>query len=147
MPLKVDDRAPDFQLSSTSGEVVQLNDFKGKPLILFFYPKDFTPGCTKEVCEFRDAFAVFRELDIQVLGVSRDSIASHLKFKDKYSLPFELLSDADASVAAAYKATIPVLNMSKRVTYLLDSEHKIKAVYENMFGAEKHIKQMIAKVK
>ncbi|MBK6266944.1 peroxiredoxin [Marivirga sp. S37H4] len=147
MPLKVNDQAPDFQLESTSDELFQLEKVKGEPLILFFYPKNFTKVCTKEVCEFRDAFAAFRDLDFRVIGVSQDSIDSHLKFKKENKLPFELLSDPKGKVAGMYKAVVPVLNMNRRVTYLLDANHTIKAVYENMFTADKHVKEMLTQLK
>jgi peroxiredoxin Q/BCP len=113
---------------------------------LFFYPKDFTPGCTKEVCEFRDAFAEFRNLDVKVLGISQDSIESHHKFIKQHNLPFDLLTDKNGKVAKQYKATIPVIGMNRRVTYLLDKEHKIKGVFENMFAAGRHVEAMLQKL-
>jgi thioredoxin-dependent peroxiredoxin len=146
MPLKINDQAPDFQLKSTSGEPFQLNKVLGEPLILFFYPKNFTSICTKEVCEFRDAFANFRDLNIRVLGISQDTISSHHKFKTEHKLPFELLSDPKGKVAKLYKAVVPVINLNRRVTYLLNKEHTIKAVYENMFTADKHVKEMLANI-
>ncbi|MEO1052814.1 MAG: peroxiredoxin [Bacteroidota bacterium] len=145
--LKVNDQAPDFKLPSTSGKLFSLGkDGKNKPCILYFYPKDFTPGCTKEACEFRDSFSQFRDLNIDVYGISRDSIETHLKFKEKHRLPFDLLSDFDGSVTKQYGALIPVLKIPRRVTYLLNADHTIKAVYEDMFGASKHIKTMVKEV-
>src|SRR5438045_6071603 len=94
--------APDFELQSDSGETVKLSDLKGKPVVLYFYPKDDTPGCTTEACEFRDAYDVFRERGAEVLGVSPDDVASHEKFKSKYELPFTLLADPDHAVAEKY---------------------------------------------
>ena len=94
--------APDFELQTDSGETVKLSDLRGKPVVLYFYPKDDTPGCTTEACEFRDAYDVFRERGIEVLGVSPDDVASHEKFKNKYELPFTLLADPDHSVAEKY---------------------------------------------
>lgn len=147
MPLPVNSPAPDFTLPSTSGKKFTLSkDAKGSPLILFFYPQDFTPGCTREACSFRDNFGEFRDLNIPVFGVSTDSLESHLKFKKQYNLPFELLSDKSAKVSSQYKAKILFFNKSKRVTYLLDKDHKVAAAYENMLDAEKHIKRMIAEV-
>ncbi|MGD1889286.1 MAG: peroxiredoxin [Cyclobacteriaceae bacterium] len=148
MTLKVHQSAPDFTLPSTSGQHFKLSrDLANQPGIIYFYPKDFTPGCTQEACSFRNSFSFFRDLNITVVGISRDSIDSHQKFKGQYRLPFELLSDSDGKVAKAYDALVPFLKVVRRVTYLLDANHKIAAVYENMFGAEKHIQQMIASVK
>ncbi|MGM0579776.1 MAG: peroxiredoxin [Bacteroidota bacterium] len=146
MPLKEKQKAPDFQLESTSGKKFKLDEQAGEPIILFFYPKNFTKVCTAEVCEFRDAFTEFRGLNVKVVGVSQDTIASHHKFKKENKLPFELLSDPKGKVAKLYKATIPVIGMNRRITYLLDKELRIKAVYENMFTADQHVKQMIEKM-
>ncbi len=143
MALKVKDKAPSFELRSTAGLAFSLDDYKGEPLILFFYPKNFTTVCTKEVCEFRDAFSTFRNLDIKVVGISQDTIDSHQEFKKENNLPFDLLSDPKGKVAKLYKAVVPVLNMNRRITYLIDEEQKIAAVYENMFTADKHVKAMV----
>ena len=94
--------APDFELQSDTGETVKLSDFRGRPIVLYFYPKDDTPGCTTEACEFRDAYDVFRERGAVVLGVSPDDVASHEKFKSKHELPFTLLADPDHAVAEEY---------------------------------------------
>jgi len=94
--------APDFELTSDSGETVRLRDLRGKPVVLYFYPKDDTPGCTKEACEFRDAYDDFRARGVEVLGVSPDTEASHAKFKSKHELPFTLLADPDHAVAERY---------------------------------------------
>ena len=94
--------APDFELKSDAGERVKLSELRGKPVVLYFYPKDDTPGCTTEACEFRDAYDVFRARGAEVLGVSPDDVASHEKFKTKYELPFTLLADPDHAVAEQY---------------------------------------------
>jgi peroxiredoxin Q/BCP len=94
--------APDFELESDSGETVKLSDFRGRSVVLYFYPKDDTPGCTTEACEFRDAYDVFRERGAEILGVSPDDIGSHGKFKTKYELPFTLLADPEHEVAEKY---------------------------------------------
>ena len=145
MALVVGQTAPLFELSSTNGDKFNLSTLE-EPIILYFYPKDFTPACTKEACSFRDNFKVFRELDIKILGISTDSMVSHQKFKEAYDLPFHLLSDPTGHVSKLYKAHIPLLNISKRVTYLLDKERKIVAVYSDLMGAERHIKKMIESV-
>jgi peroxiredoxin Q/BCP len=94
--------APDFELPSDSGERVKLSSLRGKPVVLYFYPKDDTPGCTKQACGIRDVYADFRERGAVVLGVSPDDEASHVKFKEKYSLPFTLLADPEHKVAEEY---------------------------------------------
>lgn len=148
MPLKVNTQAPDFTLPSTKGEDFSLSKSAAdSPLIIFFYPKDFTRGCTKEVCEFRDTFSFFEQLNIRVIGISRDSLQNHYKFKKAYNLPFELLSDKEGKVARLYEASFPLIRLTKRITYLLNSEHKIVAIYESLFGATSHIQEMVAQVK
>jgi thioredoxin-dependent peroxiredoxin len=94
--------APDFELQSDTGDSVKLSDFRGRPVVLYFYPKDDTPGCTTQACEFRDAYDVFRERGAEVVGISPDDVASHGKFKSKYELPFTLLADPDHTVAEDY---------------------------------------------
>jgi thioredoxin-dependent peroxiredoxin len=94
--------APDFELQDDRGETVRLSDFRGKSVVLYFYPKDDTPGCTTEACEFRDAYDVYRNRGVEVLGVSPDTVASHQKFKTKYDLPFPLLADPEHSTAEDY---------------------------------------------
>ncbi len=144
MALKIGDLAPDIKLPSTSGGDFNLReDMKGKALIIYFYPKDFTAVCTQEACEFRDHFADLKDLDIPVFGISRDSIKTHLDFKRKNKLPFDLLSDKDGKVCGNYKALIPILKMPKRITYLLDKDHRIKAVYSNLFESKEHLKAML----
>ena len=100
--LNIGDAAPDFTLSDQFGDVHKLSDYRGKKVVLYFYPKDDTPGCTKEACGFRDNFQEYRKRKMVVLGVSKDSTKSHVKFSEKYSLPFTLLSDDDNEVSQAY---------------------------------------------
>ena len=94
--------APDFELTADDGSTVRLSELRGQPVVLYFYPKDDTPGCTTEACEFRDAYDVFRERGAEVLGVSPDDVTSHVRFKSKYELPFALLADPDHEVAEKY---------------------------------------------
>ena len=144
MALSVNQPAPDFTLPSTTGDNFNLKrDWSQQGGILYFYPKNFTPGCTKEACGFRDEFLAFRDLNITVVGISQDSLDSHQKFREAYQLPFELLSDHDGRVSRLYQARIPFLGVTKRVTYLLDQKHRIAAVYEDMFRADQHVRSMI----
>ncbi len=102
MPLTIGDPAPDFELPDQNGQLVSLKDLRGKRVILYFYPKDDTPGCTKEACGFRDRFTEFGDRNTVILGVSLDDASKHQKFIKKYDLPFSLLTDADTAVATAY---------------------------------------------
>ena len=148
MFLKINQPAPDFSLPSTNGEVFCLSQTqKNKPCILYFYPKDFTPGCTKEACQFNDSMGYFKDLDIDVYGISTDNIDSHIKFKEKYRLSFDLLADTDGKVTKLYKATIPLVNISNRISYLLNKEHKISSVYRNFFAAGNHLRRMVDAVR
>jgi peroxiredoxin Q/BCP len=123
--------APDFELQSDTGDTVRLSDFRGKPVVLYFYPKDDTPGCTTEACEFRDAYDTYRERGIEILGVSPDDVASHEKFKTKYELPFTLLADPQHKTAEAYGvwgernfAGKKYMGIN-RSTFLIDGEGKV----------------------
>ena len=123
--------APDFDLVSDAGERVQLSALRGKPVVLYFYPKDDTPGCTTEACEFRDAYDRFRDQGVEILGVSPDTEASHRKFKSKYELPFTLLADPDHEAAQAYGVWKEKRNYGKtymgveRSTFVIDAGGKV----------------------
>ncbi|HVN61317.1 MAG TPA: thioredoxin-dependent thiol peroxidase [Gaiellaceae bacterium] len=123
--------APDFELVSDEGTTVRLSDLRGKPVVLYFYPKDDTPGCTTESCEFRDAYDVFRERGAEILGVSPDGEKSHQKFKSKYGLPFPLLADPDHVAAEAYGVWGEKKFAGKkymgidRSTFLIDSDGNV----------------------
>ncbi len=145
MALKVGSKAPKFELPSTMGENFKLED--NVPCIIYFYPKDFTPGCTEEACSFRDGFSELRDLSIDVYGISRDTISSHKKFREKNKLPFDLLSDPDGAVCKAYDALIPLVKIPKRITYLVGKDMRIKAVYADLFGVKKHLNSMIQELK
>jgi len=133
--LKPGDKAPSFKLASTGGGVVSSSDLKGRKFVLYFYPKDDTPGCTREACDFRDNLARLRREGVEVLGVSKDSIASHGKFRAKYELPFDLLSDEDNGVARAYGAYGEKTMYGKKIlgtirsTYLIDENGRVDAVW------------------
>jgi peroxiredoxin Q/BCP len=129
--LKVGDSAPAFTLESDTGKKVKLSDLKGKKVILYFYPKDMTPGCTQEACDFRDSFARLGKAGAVVLGISKDSVASHQKFKAKHELPFTLLSDPDGKVCEAYGVWQEKTLYGKkfmgivRTTFIIDERGKI----------------------
>ena len=146
--LKAGTTAPDFKTTNTNGENVRLKDYRGKKVVLYFYPKDDTPGCTKEACSFRDAFADFKKRGIEVIGVSTDSEASHKKFTAKYKLPFTLLADTDHSIADAYgvygeKKFMGRTYMGvKRMTFLIDEKGKIRKVFEKV-KPEEHAQEVL----
>lgn len=125
MSLEVGDKAPDFTLQSDSGEKVKLSSFRGKKVILYFYPEDDTPGCTRQACDFRDNFAAIQGADAIVLGVSPDSVESHVKFKAKYDLNFPLLSDPDHKVAEKYGAWGEKNNYGRKYVGILRSHFVI----------------------
>jgi peroxiredoxin Q/BCP len=138
MALCVGDQAPDFTLFSDAEEPVTLSHLRGKKVIIYFYPKDHTPGCTKEACDFRDHFALFNEQDIKILGISKDSAKTHTKFKKKYSLPFTLLVDDQGTVCEAYGVINKKSLFGKtflgiqRSTFLLDEQGIIRAMWRKV---------------
>lgn len=146
MALKHNTIAPDFTAPSTSGEDFILSKIS-EPIVLYFYPKDFTPGCTNEACSFRDNFSFFKDLNIKVLGISMDTVNQHIKFKKEHKLPFELLSDVTGNVCKSYDALIPLIKVPKRITYLIDQNKVIRGVYDNLFGSSDHITKTIETIK
>jgi len=127
MPLSVGDSAPNFTAKDTNGNTVSLSSYAGKPVVLYFYPKDDTPGCTKEACSFRDNYAQYLSKGVTVFGVSMDDEASHQKFTEKFNLPFPLLADTDGALTKAFD--VDGGGYSKRVTYVIDGSGKISQVY------------------
>jgi peroxiredoxin Q/BCP len=147
---KVGDKAPAFTAQDQDGKTVKLSDFAGKKVVLlYFYPKDQTPGCTKEACGLRDRMDELKKQNVVVLGVSRDDAESHKKFIAKESLNFQLLADTDGKVTQAYGAAMEGRNMSRRVSFLIDKSGKIVHVTDAP-AADKHLSEMkdeIAKLK
>lgn len=141
--------APDFTLLSDEGEEVTLSSFRGKKVVLYFYPKDDTPGCTKEACSFRDDYSLFTLKGAAVLGVSPDNAASHQKFRAKYSLPFYLLSDPDHAVAALYGAWGEKKLYGRsyegilRSTFVIDEEGRVAKVFPDV-KPEGHAQEVLA---
>jgi thioredoxin-dependent peroxiredoxin len=146
--LKEGTTAPNFTAKNANGETVRLKNLRGRKVVLYFYPKDDTPGCTKEACSFRDAFSDFKKRGIEVLGVSPDSEASHKKFTAKYKLPFTLLADPEHSISEAYgvygeKKFMGRTYMGvKRITFLIDEKGKIKKVFEKV-KPEEHAQEVL----
>ncbi|HIK54392.1 MAG TPA: peroxiredoxin [Synechococcales cyanobacterium M55_K2018_004] len=130
MALSVGTTAPDFTVKDTNGNTVKLSDYAGKTVVLYFYPKDDTPGCTKEACSFRDNYSAYQGKDIVVFGVSMDDEASHQAFTSKFNLPFPLLADTSGSLTKAYD--VDGGGYSKRVTYVIDGAGKIIRVYDSV---------------
>ena len=142
MTLDLNTPAPNFELGDQNGEPHKLSDYLGKRVVLYFYPKDDTPGCTAEACSFRDNYSVFKQNDIVILGVSADSAKSHAKFQEKYEPPFTLLSDTDHTVSEAYGVWGLKKYMGReyfginRTTFLIDEEGNLVKVYEKVKPAE-----------
>lgn len=134
--------APDFSLPDETGTMRKLSDFRGSPVVLYFYPKDDTPGCTTEACNFRDDYSAYTQSDVVILGVSPDSPKSHQKFKEKYNLPFPLLADEDHSICSAYGAWGLKMSYGKehegvlRTTYLIGTDGIVLRVFHNVKPAE-----------
>ena len=136
--LNIGDKAPAFSLKNTEGIPVKLSDYKGKKVVLYFYPKDMTPGCTKEACGFRDDFAQLKKRGVEVIGVSGDDQNSHQKFTEKYSLPFTLLSDPDHEMMQQYGAWGEKSMYGKkfmgvlRITYVIDEQGRIAHIFKKV---------------
>ncbi len=148
MALPVGAKAPNFTLPSTNGGTFTLHsEFQNKIGIIYFYPKDFTAGCTAEACAFRDAFEMFRGIDVPVIGISADDMETHHKFRKAHSLPFHLLTDEEKKVASDYDVLAPIVGFIQRVTFLIDENMTIAAVYQNLFDARSHIDEMIQQLR
>ena len=151
MPLRVGEKAPLFTLPASTGQDIALQDLAGKTVVLYFYPRDHTPGCTTEACGFRDTYSLIKLADAEVLGVSADRLGSHTKFAEKYRLPFPLLSDVDKAVATAYGAwgekrvrgrTVVGMN---RMTFLIDTTGTISHIWATVKAAG-HAEDVLAAV-
>ncbi|AFZ69963.1 Peroxiredoxin [Caldisphaera lagunensis DSM 15908] len=144
--VKVGDKAPVFEGIDDSGNKFSLKDFLGKyNIVVYFYPKDDTPGCTKEACSFRDNWDLLKNLDTIVIGVSSDDIDSHKNFKKKYSLPFILISDKDKKIRKLYGADSFLI--PSRITYLINKEGIITLIYKNQLNPQSHVIEVLNKLK
>ncbi len=144
MTLSIGTPAPDFEAKDQNNKKVRLSDFRGRHVILYFYPKDFTPGCTKEACSFQESIEVFKKHKVVVLGISTDSAESHKEFAKKNKLSFLLLSDEDKKIAKTYAVLGlmgKILGMAKRVTYIIDKKGIVEEVFTNV-KPEEHAKDL-----
>jgi peroxiredoxin Q/BCP len=138
--LRVGDAAPDFETKDDTGKSFKLSEYRGQKLVLYFYPKDFTPGCTAEACSIRDSYEVFESAAIPIFGVSGGTAELHQKFRKKHNLPFNILMDEDLYVTKQYDAysKLNILGIGvKRITYLIDEEGKIEAIFGGSEGVDK----------
>ncbi len=142
--VQVGDHAPDFTLATQSGEQVSLKDFVGKKnIVLYFYPKDNTGGCTAEACAFRDSYEAFTDAGAEVIGISSDSATTHQQFANKHHLPFILLSDPHGAVRKLYGVHATLGFIPGRVTYVIDKQGVVRHIFDNQFQATQHIPQAL----
>jgi peroxiredoxin Q/BCP len=152
MPIPAGIPAPEFTLQDDTGQSRSLSDYRGQPLVLYFYPKDDTPGCTTEACNFRDDYSAYQQAGVTILGVSPDTVNSHVKFKAKFGLPFPLLADVDHKVCELYGVWGRKKMMGReydgvfRTTFIIDSQGKVARVFENVKPAE-HSTEVLAALK
>jgi len=150
MELKVGDKAPTFKLKNQDGKTISLSDLKGKPVVLYFYPKDDTSGCTKEACNFRDEFPKFGKMKAEIIGISADSVESHKKFAEKYKLPFNLLSDEQKEVIEKYGVWQEKSMYGRkymgivRTTFIIDSSGKISKIFPKVKVDQHNEEVMVA---
>jgi peroxiredoxin Q/BCP len=146
--IQVGDTAPDFTLPDSSGGKVSLSDYRDKKVVvLYFYPKDNSSGCTAEACAFRDSHQVFTDAGAEVIGVSVDSIASHEDFANRHQLPFTLLSDADGTVRKEYGVTGTFGVLPGRVTYVIDRQGTVRSVFSSLTKFNKHVSEALDMVR
>ena len=140
--------APAFTLTDQNGNRISLKEFRGKPVVLYFYPKDDTPGCTTEACNFRDNIYAFKAIDAAVVGISVDDVESHKKFADKYKLPFTLLADTENETATAYGVLrdYKLLKLASRQSFLVDPDGKIAKHYDDV-DPDTHTEEVLADIK
>lgn len=148
MAINVGDRAPDFSLPALDGKPVHLKAIlKEKPVVLYFYPKDETPGCTQEACGFRDAYTAFQELGAEVIGISADSVSSHQAFAQHHQLPFQLLSDANNQVRKQYGVPATFGLLPGRVTYVIDQAGVVRHLFNSQLNIKGHIENALTVLK
>jgi peroxiredoxin Q/BCP len=136
--LRPGERAPDFSLPDANGDAVRLSSFRGRPVVVYFYPKDDTPGCTLEACTFRDQYEDFVEAGAAVIGISSDSSDSHRRFAARHRLPFTLLSDRDGAVRKRYRVPSTLGLLPGRVTFVIDADGVVRHVFDSQLAAARH---------
>jgi peroxiredoxin Q/BCP len=146
--IKVGDRVPNFSLPSQTGTTVNVSNLIGKKsLVIYFYPKDDTPGCTAESCAFRDSYEVFTDAGAEVIGISADSPQSHQQFAQKYNLPFTLLSDSDNRVRKLFGVPSTLFVLPGRVTYIIDKEGIVRHIFDSMLDFKAHVTESLNTIK
>jgi len=145
--LAIGDKAPDFTLKNQRGETVSLHDFAGKTVVLYFYPKDMSYGCTKEACAFRDSYEQFKDAGAEVVGVSSQSVESHTIFSTTFALPFTLLSDEGGQVRKLYGVPTTLGIIPGRVTFVIDRQGIIRHVFNSQFNPEMHVQEALNIIK
>lgn len=142
--IKIGDKLPNFKLFNQDGKLIYIANYLGNPIVIYFYPKDDTIGCTKEACSFRDEYHRFSDAGVSVFGISADTVESHKKFKSKYRLPFDLLSDEDNKVRKTFGVPSDLFGIIPgRVTYIADSQGIVRHIYNNQMNAKKHIEESL----
>jgi len=141
--IKIGDKVPSFKLKDQNGNLYTVNKAIKKPIVIYFYPKDDTPGCVKEACKFRDDFEKFNDIGAIVIGISSDSVESHKKFEEKYNLPFTLLADINNEVRKLFGVSKSMIFLPGRVTYVVDKNGIVQYVFNSQFNAEKHIENSL----
>ena len=147
MTLDVGDTAPDFELPSQTGDTVKLSDQRGHWVVVYFYPADDTPGCTAEACSFRDSYEDFTDAGAVVIGISGDSIESHVKFADKHQLPFTLLSDGDGALRTDWGVGKSLGLLPGRVTYVIDPDGVVRKRFSSQLRAKQHHQEALATIR
>lgn len=148
MSIAAGDRAPDFKLHDQNGRAVSLSEYRGKKaVVLYFYPKDETPGCTKEACSFRDSYEDFVAAGAEVVGVSGDSVGKHQAFAEHHRLPFTLLADEGNALRKAYGVPATLWILPGRVTYVIDRDGIVRHVFDSQLQATRHIDEALAVIK
>lgn len=147
MAIAIGDKIPFFTALDNNGNIFEIKDYLGKPLVIYFYPKDDTPGCTAQACSFRDQYEDFKELGAEVIGISSDSVLSHQKFVSKFNLPFILLSDFDKKIRKAFGVSRDYLGLIEgRTTYVVDKNGIVQYIFDST-SSKKHITEALAILK